>query len=104
MSTETPSTDAEHDEARRQQAVVRRRRTRCMEHTLAVLDGTYTPMSLSDGMVVEHHANCSLNTAECDYETCTIIREDSRKNGWWVARFNDGTDSIVHVQDCLPSC
>ena len=79
----------------------KRRRERCIAHTVGVLNKSYTPLALSPGMTVEHHANCSLVDDLCDYEECQIVREDSRGNGWWWARSKDGDEGLVHVQELL---
>lgn len=77
------------------------RRERCIAHMADVLDGTYQPLHLTAGMTVEHHANCSLLDDSCEFESCEIIKEDSRGNGWWKARFSDGVEALVHVRDLL---
>ena len=77
------------------------RRERCIAHTEAVVGGTHQRRMFAVGMFLEHHGDCSIHDQQCDYSTVQLLREDSRGGGWWIAKFGDRSESLVHEQELL---
>jgi hypothetical protein len=80
---------------------VMNRREHCIAHTQSVVGGTHQRRTFSSGMIVEYHGDCSIHDQQCDYSTVQLLREDHRGDGWWIAKFGDRSESLVHEQELL---